>query len=176
VQGRRPCVGEGDEFGPESDENLLKCVFQFKRFWRRLEGRNRMGGPSGCTSDCVTRDLATMIRHTHKRRRVDRVRLVCDLTGRVQVSDFVCLLRGARGIVFPLELTVFVEDIHRFLANVEDPFLIVTLFLGIFAFDLLIDRTDVCVRTFRTRLDIFRDGFRVHECEYVFCSSGARLL
>ena len=54
-----------------------------------------------------------MVRHTHKRRRVDRVRLICDITVCVQVSDFVGLLCGTGGVVFPLELAVLIENVDE---------------------------------------------------------------
>jgi hypothetical protein len=44
-----------------------------------------------------SRYLTTMIRTPNKSCYVHRVRLVFDLTGRVQVSDFVGLLRGTGG-------------------------------------------------------------------------------
>jgi hypothetical protein len=48
---------------------------------------------------------------------VDRVRLICDITVCVQVSDFVGLLCGTGGVVFPLELAVLIENVDEFLAD-----------------------------------------------------------
>ena len=58
--------------------------------------------------------LTTMVRASNKSCDVRCVGFICYLSVTRQVSNFIRLLRSTRGIVFPLELTVFVEDVGEF--------------------------------------------------------------
>ena len=60
-----------------------------------------------------------MVRTTHEGCYVHCVGFICDVSIGIEVPDLVRLFRGTGGVVFPLELTVFVEDVHEFLADFE---------------------------------------------------------
>ena len=72
--------------------------------WLRKDNSYRVGA------------LATVVRTPHKRCDVDGIRFIRLLTRCIEITDFVGLLCFG-WMVFPLELTVFVEGVHEFLAN-----------------------------------------------------------
>jgi len=63
------------------------------------------------------RDLATMVRTPDEGCLVHVISFICDVSIGIEVPDLISFLSSTGWVILPLDLSVFVEDIHEFLAE-----------------------------------------------------------
>ena len=61
-------------------------------------------------------DLATVICTPNKCCNMNCICFICDVTICIEIPNFISLFSFC-GVIFPLDLTMFIENVHKFLAD-----------------------------------------------------------